>query len=51
MSVRVGNAQGAELRADGSVVDLAPFQRGNVAHLKLFGDNGPSAERPQPSQQ
>jgi len=51
VSVRVGNAQGAELRADGSAVDLSPFQRGNVAHLKLFGENGPSAERPQPSKQ
>ena len=47
VSVRVGNAQGAELRADGAVVDLTPFQRGNVAHLKLFGENGASAERPQ----
>lgn len=51
VSVRLGNAQGAELRADGNAVDLAPFQRGNVAHLKLFGDvaeqRGANAERPQ----
>jgi len=47
INVRVGNAQGAELRADGSVVDLAPFQRGNVAHLKLFGENEPDGEKPQ----
>lgn len=51
VSVRLGNAQGAELSADGNAVDLAPFQRGNVAHLKLFGDvaeqHGASAERPQ----
>ena len=47
ISVRLGNAQGAEVRADGSSVDLAPFQRGNVAHLKLFGENGAAAERPQ----
>lgn len=47
LSVRVGNAQGAEVHADGAVVDLAPFQRGNVAHLKLFGDASPTAERPQ----
>jgi len=47
VSVRLGNAQGAELHADGAAVDLAPFQRGNVAHLKLFGENGPNAERPQ----
>ena len=47
VSVRLGNAQGAEVHADGNVIDLAPFQRGNVAHLKLFGENGTSAERPQ----
>lgn len=51
ISVRVGNAQGAELHADGSAVDLAPFQRGNVAHIKLFGEvaeqHGAGAERPQ----
>lgn len=37
LSVRVGNVQGAQLQADGAVVDLTPFQRGNVAHLKVFG--------------
>jgi cytoskeleton protein RodZ len=36
MSVRIGNAQGAEIIADGKPVDLAPFQRANVAHLKVF---------------
>ncbi len=43
MSVRLGNAQGAELRSDGKVVELAPFQRGNVAHLKL--SSGGNASR------
>lgn len=47
VSVRLGNAQGAQLSADGNAVDLAPFQRGNVAHLKLFGQNGAGAERAQ----
>ncbi|HEY0180372.1 MAG TPA: RodZ domain-containing protein [Dokdonella sp.] len=45
VSVRLGNAQGAELRGDGSVVDLAPFQRGNVAHVRLFGVDGAAASR------
>jgi|GEM_PF-765649 cytoskeleton protein RodZ len=40
VSVRLGNAQGAEVRSDGTVIDLAPFQRGNVAHVKLFGSSG-----------
>ena len=40
MSVRIGNAQGAEIMADGKAVDLAPFRRANVAHLKVFGEAG-----------
>ncbi len=48
VSVRLGNAQGAQIRSDGAVVDLAPFQRGNVAHVKLFGD---STATPAPSNQ
>jgi cytoskeleton protein RodZ len=40
MSVRIGNAQGAEIVADGKVVDLTPFRRANVAHLKVFADAG-----------
>ena len=42
LTVRLGNAQGAEVRTDGKPVDLAPFQRGNVAHVKLFGEAGAS---------
>lgn len=42
LSLRLGNAQGARVISDGAVVDLAAFQRGNVAHVKLFGGNGPS---------
>jgi cytoskeleton protein RodZ len=45
VSVRLGNAQGAQVRSDGSLIDLAPFQRGNVAHVKLFGETG--ASRPE----
>lgn len=36
VSVRIGNAEAAEITADGKVVDLAPFRRANVAHLKMF---------------
>ncbi|HEY0230791.1 MAG TPA: RodZ domain-containing protein, partial [Dokdonella sp.] len=45
VTVRLGNAQGAEVRSDGSIVDLTPFQRGNVAHVKLFGSSGSGASR------
>jgi cytoskeleton protein RodZ len=38
MTLRIGNAHGAEVTADGKPVDLAPFQRANVAHLRLFGE-------------
>lgn len=41
VSIRIGNVQGAEIRTDGQRVDLAPFRRGNVAHVKLFDDGGP----------
>jgi len=37
VSVRLGNAEGAQLVADGKPVDLAPYRRANVAHLRLFG--------------
>lgn len=36
--VRIGNAEGAEIIADGEAIDLAPFRRANVAHLRIFGD-------------
>lgn len=45
ISVRLGNAQGAQVTTDGNMVDLTPFQRGNVAHLKLFGDGTSGAGR------
>lgn len=44
VSVRIGNAQGAEVSVDGNAFDLGPFQRGNVAHFKLLADG--SAARP-----
>ncbi|HUD43751.1 MAG TPA: RodZ domain-containing protein, partial [Dokdonella sp.] len=37
LSVRLGNADGVELQADGAVVDLAPYRRANVAHVRVFG--------------
>lgn len=37
ISVRIGNAEGAEITADGKPVELAPYRRANVAHLKVFG--------------
>lgn len=36
ISVRIGNAQGAEIVADGKSVDLSPFRRANVASLRVF---------------
>ena len=38
MTVRIGNAGGAVVVADGKTVDLAPYQRANVAHLRVFAD-------------
>ncbi len=43
VSVRLGNAQGAEVRADGAVIDLAPYQRSNVANVKVFTTAGAGA--------
>ncbi len=43
ISVRLGNAEGAEVVADGEAIDLAPFRRANVAHLKVFGDGAPAS--------
>ena len=45
VSMRIGNAQGAVVHSDGQVIDLAPFQRGNVAHVRLFGGAGNGATR------
>jgi cytoskeleton protein RodZ len=45
LSVRLGNAQGAQLSTDGTLVDLTPFQRGNVAHVKVFGEAGAGVSR------
>jgi len=36
VSVRIGNSNGAILRVDGKPFDLSSFQRGNVAHVRLF---------------
>ena len=48
LNVSVGNTDGAQLHADGSAIDLTRFQRGNVAHFKVFGDAGVAGERAQP---
>lgn len=45
LSVRLGNAQGAQVRTDGTAIDLAPFQRGNVAHIRVFGEGGAPVSR------
>ncbi|MEP6881907.1 MAG: RodZ domain-containing protein [Dokdonella sp.] len=43
VTIRLGNAQGAEIIADGKVIDLAPFRRANVASLRVFsGDEAAS---------
>ena len=44
VSVRIGNAQGAEVSVDGNAFDLGQYQRGNVAHFRLLADG--SAARP-----
>jgi cytoskeleton protein RodZ len=43
LSVRLGNAEGAEVSVDGKVVDLTPFRHANVARLRVFGANGTEA--------
>ena len=45
LSVRLGNAEGAEVGVDGKPVDLAPFRRANVARLRVFGPEGAEAPR------
>ena len=39
LTVRIGNIGGTRLQVDGKSVDLEPLGRGNVAHLRLFGDD------------
>ncbi len=36
ITVRIGNAEGAEVVVDGEPLDLAPFRRANVARFKAF---------------
>jgi len=45
LSIRLGNADGTEVKVDGTVLDLAPFRRANVARLRVFGGNGTEAPR------
>ncbi len=42
ITLRIGNAEGAQIFVEGKPLDLAPFRRANVAHLKMFG-NGEGA--------
>lgn len=46
LSVRLGNASGAQLHGDGNAIDLAPYQRGNVAQVTLFGATGSTGAVP-----
>lgn len=43
LTIRIGNAEGAEVVADGATIDLAPFQRANVARLRVFGGEKPAS--------
>jgi cytoskeleton protein RodZ len=43
VSVRLGNAEGAEVKVDGKTIDLAPFRHANVARLRVFAENGADA--------
>jgi len=45
LSIRLGNADGTEVKVDGTALDLAPFRRANVARLRVFGGNGTEAPR------
>ena len=44
ISVRLGNAEGAEVTVDGKAIDLAPYRRANVARLRV-SENGVEAPR------
>jgi cytoskeleton protein RodZ len=43
LSLRLGNADGAEVSLDGKPLDLTPFRRANVARVRVFGANGAEA--------
>src|SRR5690606_18102856 len=38
VSVRIGNAEGAEILVDGKTIDLAPYRRAHVAHLQVSAE-------------
>lgn len=44
LSVRIGNADGAEVELDGKTLDLAPYRHANVARLRVFGADGAVAQ-------
>lgn len=44
LSVRLGNADGAEVVVDGKPIDLSPYRHSNVARLSVFGEESPKAE-------
>lgn len=43
LTIRIGNAEGAVVIADGAAVDLVPFRRANVARLRVFGGEKPAS--------
>ncbi|MET0225603.1 MAG: RodZ domain-containing protein [Dokdonella sp.] len=47
LSVRLGNAEGAEVDIDGKSLDLSPYRRANVARLRVFGPEGVEAPKPE----
>lgn len=40
LSVRIGNASGVDIRMNGKLVDVTPFQRANVAHFSASPQRG-----------
>lgn len=44
ISVRIGNAAAADVVADGKRIDLTPFRRANVAHMRVFVDGQSGAQ-------
>jgi cytoskeleton protein RodZ len=41
LDMRLGNTLGAKLEVSGQVEDISPYNRGNVAHFKLFAAGKP----------
>lgn len=39
LSLRIGNVDGTKLNIDGEDIDLGPYHRANVAHIRVFGND------------